>query len=205
MLPPGPASELTAHQLAGGASLTASTPRPSRSSSPNRRGGGRAASPARTRFDLRAFSDNASRVWLPTTRVRRARGGTNKHNNNIKLVGGGYADFFSVCRRKRVVSVRSAGAEEEGAGDDGGEGGDDVASEEGGGGGAGGGNKEQRKKVNQEYGRAGREEFRSNVLSAFPKFILASAALISIGGSYDFFKFYRSMVRLYKLNPVVDP
>lgn len=86
------------------------------------------------------------------------------------------------------MAMRSEGSEEGGGG--GGGGGDDGGA----GSGAGGdGKKEQRKKVNQEYGRAGREEFRSNVISAFPKFILASAALIGIGGSYDFFKFYRAM------------
>ena len=36
---------------------------------------------------------------------------------------------------------------------------------------------------------------RGNILAAFPKFILASAALIGIGGSYDFFKFYQAMKR----------
>ena len=80
-------------------------------------------------------------------------------------------------------------AEESGGGV--GDGGDGDGDE------GGSGNKEEPhkkgNKVNQEYGRAGREEFRSNVISAFPKFVLASAALISVGGSYDFFKFYRSM------------
>lgn len=45
----------------------------------------------------------------------------------------------------------------------------------------------------EEYGRVRRETRRKNVTSAFPKFIVTSAALIAIAGSYDFFKFYKAM------------
>lgn len=65
--------------------------------------------------------------------------------------------------------------------------------ESGGGGDRAGGEKKERKRVDTEYGRVGREELRKNIISAFPKFILTSASLISVAGAYDFFKFYRSM------------
>ena len=44
-----------------------------------------------------------------------------------------------------------------------------------------------------EYGRRGREELRANLVTGFPKFVLVSAACISIAGLRDFFKFYKSM------------
>ena len=92
---------------------------------------------------------------------------------------------------------RSEGSQDGSEGEGGMEG-DGVGGEDGAGGGGGGSGmnspRQQRKtRVNREYGRAGRDALRANVFAAFPKFILASAALISIGGSLDFFKFYRSM------------
>ena len=44
-----------------------------------------------------------------------------------------------------------------------------------------------------EYGRRGREEFRAGVIAAFPKFVLASGALLALAGANDFFKFARAM------------